>query len=238
MRFVALALAALLVSPPDADACAAPHLVDVALTADGATLLDDGGVVIETRSGAGRNEREIGIGPTLASGRTQIDATMDWIAPGLSVLRPKRNKGRTITVVDGNRKVLLTLKQAKGKTRHTAPDPTSITSTLPSQSKVPSREGPGIATSTASLTLAAPADDDVIAIVVYLITKDGQQGVAYWRRTDDLAYTYRTGGKGCVPGPRPLFDGEQVAFAFLDKYGRTSPLSKALSVTRVAQATP
>lgn len=237
MRLVALGLAVLLVSPP-ADACPAPHLIDVALTADGATLLDDGGVVIETRSGEARNDRELGRGPTLASGRTQVDATMDWIAPGLSVLRPKRNRGRTITVIDGNRKVLLTLKQAKGKTRHTAPDPISVTSTLPDQSKIPPQNGPGIPTSTATLTLAVPADEDVIALVVYVVTKDGQQGVAYWRRTNGLAYTYRTGGKGCVPGPRPLFEGENVAFAFLDKHGRTSPLSKTLSVTRVAPVTP
>ena len=237
MRLVALGLAVLLVAPP-ADACAVPHLIDVALTADGATLLDDGGVVIETRSGGARTDHALGSGLTLASGRTQVDATMDWIAPGLSVLRPKRSKVRTLTVVDGTKKVWLRLKQAKGKTSPTAPDPISITSTLPSPSQVPAREGPGIATSTATLTLATPAADDVIAIVVYVITKDGQQGVAYWRRSSDLAYTYRTGGKGCVPGPRPLFEGEQVAFAFLDKHGRTSPLSKPLSVSRVPQVTP
>ncbi len=237
MRLVALGLAVLLVSPP-ADACRAPHLIDVALTADGATLLDDGGVVIETRSGGARDGRELGRGPTLASGRTQVDATMDWIAPGLSVLRPKRNKARTLTVVDGNRKVLMTLKQAKGKTRHAAPEPISITSTLPAQATMPPQNGPGIPTSNATLTLAAPADQDVIALVVYVVTKDGQQGVAYWRRANDLTYTYRTGGKGCVPGPRPLFEGENVAFAFLDKHGRTSPLSQTLTVTRVAPATP
>ena len=52
MRLVAVGLALLVVSPPAA-ACPAPHLVDVPLIADGGTLLDDGGVVIETRNARG-----------------------------------------------------------------------------------------------------------------------------------------------------------------------------------------
>lgn len=232
MRFVALGLAALLASPPPAGACAAPHLIDVALTADGATLLDDGGVVIETRvGGVGRGtDHELGQGMTLASRGQQVAATMEFIAPGLSVLRPSKTGRRPITMIDSSYKVYLTVSQAKAKAKHAAPKVTSLTSTLP-RDGLANGSAPGVPTSSATLTLATPADDDVIAIVVYLVTKDGQQGAAYWHRTSDLVYTFKTGGKGCVPGPRPLLPGEQVAIGFVDKYGRSSPLSAPLSVS-------
>lgn len=231
MRFVALGLACLLASRTS-DACAPPQLIDVALTADGATLLDDGGVVIETRTGGARGDKELGTGMTLASRGTQLAATADFIAPGLSVLRPSRGARRAITVVDGNGKVFLTLSQAKAKSPHAAPSAAGIRSTLPpAGTSNASLRAPGIEASTATLTLTVAADDDVVAVVVYLITKDGRQGVAYWHRTADLVYTYKTGGKGCVPGPRPLYQGEKVAIGFVDKHGRTSPLSNSLAVT-------
>ena len=195
-------------------------------------MLDDGGVVIETRSGGARGDKELGPAMTLASRGSQLAATTDFIAPGLSVLRPSRGARRAITAVDRNGKVFLTLSQAKAKTPHAAPSATGITSTLsPAGTSNASPYGPGIEASTATLTLAVAAADDVIAVVVYLITKDGRQGVAYWHRTTDLVYTYKTGGKGCVPGPRPLYQGEKVAIGFVDKHGRTSPLSKSLAVT-------
>ena len=231
MRFIALALAALLVSPL-AEACPRPNLVDVALTVDGATLLDDGGVVIETRNGDGQAGNELKGGLTLWSGRKQLAATMDFIAPGLVVLRPPRGHRRRIKAVDGNNKVRLTLTQAKAKAPHAAPMVTLFTSTFPpSTSKVPPSPGPGVQASTATLTLATMADDDVIAIVVSVITKDGPVSLAYWRRTEDLTYTYRTGGKGCVPRPGPAHVGDMVAFSFIDKHGRLSDPSKPVAVT-------
>lgn len=84
MRFVALALAlAALLESPAAEACAAPHLVDVALTADGATLLDDGGVVIETRNGGAQAGGELMLAPQRRTRRgrpasaTELDPTLD-----------------------------------------------------------------------------------------------------------------------------------------------------------------
>lgn len=234
MRFVALALAlavaALLASPP-AEACRAPNLVDVALTVDGATVLHDGGVVIETRdSGASQASNEFN-GLTLRSGRKQLAAITEGIAPGLTVLRPPRGSRRTIKAVDGNKKVRLTLTQAKSKPPHAAPQVTRFTSTLsPIDPKAPPQEFQGSPRSTAMLTLAAAADDDVVAVVVYLVTKHGPVGAAYWRRTENLVYAYSTGGKGCVPGPTALNQGDTIALGFIDRYGRSSPLSQSIPV--------
>jgi len=231
MRLVAVGLALLVVSPPAA-ACPAPHLVDVPLIADGATLLDDGGVVIETRSARGGGDEAMGL--QLTSGGAKLGATRDFIASGLWVLRPPRGDGRTIEVVDGASTVRWTLTQAKGTGPHAAPKATRMTSSLGREraTKRAVKMHRGVAASVAELTLAEAPPDDVLAVVVFRITKDGSHGIAWWPRNEaELVYGYSTGGKGCVPGPSPVHLGEKVAIGFIDLHGRTSPLSRPLVVT-------
>jgi len=230
MRLVALGLAVFLASAP-ADACPAPHLVDVPLIADGATLFDDGGVVIQTRNGGGGPDEVMGL--KLTSDEVALAATRDYLAPGLSVLRPPRGDARTITAVDGTGGVRLTLTQAKAKARPTAPKATRMTSSLVRESttKQPQRAPYGVAASAAELTLAEAPPDEVIAVVAFRVTKDGPQGFAWWpRNPGERVYRYTTGGKGCVPGPSPVRQGEKVAIGFVDIHGRTSLLSKPLVI--------
>jgi hypothetical protein len=231
MRCLALALLLPLLSPP-ADACAPPHLVDVPLLAEGATLLGEGGLVIETRNGGG-DGGELERGVTLMADGKALAATLDYVAPGLSVLRPPPGDGRTITVIDWSKKVRLTLKQQAAKGKPAAPKLTGMTSTLPraAPTKEQLSRRYGVEGSSAVLTLTAAPTADAIAVVVYRVTKQGTQGVAWFQpEAKQLVYQYSTGGKGCVPGPSPLHQGERIAVAFLDRNGRTSALSKVVAV--------
>lgn len=234
MRLVSLGLALLALSPA-AQACPPPFMTDVPLTADGATLLDDGGVVVETRADGPHRGPQGGL--QLTSGGADLAFTHDFIAPRLQVMRPPRGSA-TIDVVGGYGKVLLTVKQDVSNAAPTPPDVVRLTSTLRrvKSSKRPVVRPDGIQTSSAVLTLAAAPPADTIAVIVFRITKHGPQGVAWWPRGDTV-YTYSTGGKGCVPGPSPLHQGEKIAIGFIDGHGRTSPLSKAFSVTAVSHAT-
>lgn len=234
MRLLALSLAGFtaVLIPPAAEACAPPRLVDVAMIADGATLLDDGGVVIETRNGSGGGD-ELERGLTLMTDGKPLTATVHYLAPGLSVIRPPRGEGRTITAVDGDNKVQLTLTQARAKAPHAAPKAAQMRSSLARapRTKQPPQRRMGVEASSAELTLTEAPPSDVIAIVAYSITKNGPRGIAWWRpAANQLVYEYSTGGKGCVPGPVPIRQGERVAIGFVDSHGRTSPLSKPLAI--------
>lgn len=165
------------------------------------------------------------------SGRTSLLEQVVFLAPGLTLLRPPRNAGRTFTAVNSKNKVVLTLKRATAKTLHAAPKVAALTSTLTVAAATTLSQYHGVMSSAAELTFAEAPAEDVLAIVVYSLATKDPQGIAYWQRNkSELVYSYTTGGKGCVPGPGPVRQGDTIAIGFVDIHGRISPLSKPLVV--------
>ena len=72
----------------------------------------------------------------------------------------------------------------------------------------------------------------MLAVVLFVTTKDGPQGRAYVRPTRQRIYTFTSGGKNCGPGGAiGTYQGEKVAVGYIDVNGRISPLSNTVVVT-------
>ena len=231
------ALAILIATTGAALACPPPLLTDVPLTKDGTQIPPGGGVVMATVNGRGGGiEQNAG---RLVAGKTDVETTHEYLAPGLSVLVPKPQANRTIELASFSGKPILRVTQTGVAPKHAAPKVAKVHSTAPPvrPSKEPPRPRMYEPTSQLTVELAEAPPDDVLAIVVF----QGNQGIA-WAAPEpkQTTYSFWAGGKRCVPGPGTVPQRAKVTLGYVDLSGRVSVLTKAITVgaTPVPKETP
>lgn len=212
-------------------ACPPQEILDVPITPTGATIRGDGGILVGMVGGGGRRGRG---SVTLRSGKNTVEIQEDYLAPNLKLLKPAKPLARTLQVDDGSGQPR-TYEQKLGGTPLGAPAGT-VTSTLPGTS-TPTPMVPGIPNATMTITLSADPPADAAALVLRS-TKDSMG--LLWRPVTkgQRTYTIMTGGKGCVPGPLPARQGQQVDLMWVDVYGQKSAIGKPIVVSAPAAAKP
>lgn len=216
-------------------ACPPQAIVDVPITPTGATIRGNGGVLVGMVGGGGGRGGSV----TLRSGKNTVEIEEDYLAPNLKLLKPAKPLARTLQVDDGSGQPRTYQEQLDG-TPLGAPVGT-VTSTLPGTS-TPRPMVPGIPNATMTITLSADAPADAAALVLRS-TKDGM-GLLWTPVTKgQRTFTIVAGGKGCVPGPHPARQGQQVDLMWVDVYGQKSAIGKPIvvgapSVPKPVKATP
>ena len=200
-------------------ACAYRELEDVPLTPDGATLLDEGGVLMTTEhkddSGGGGG----GGGLSLTSGGVPIEVTVEQLAPALSLMRPKQALARKLELVGSRGSIVRSFAQNTGGKRLPAPRG-KVTSTLTRDAVSRSRYAISAAM---TITLAQDPPKDAAALVVFEGTGADRAGRAWTVPVrGQRTYTFSQGGKQCTPGPVVARQGARVSLAWFDIHGRES----------------
>jgi hypothetical protein len=211
-------------------ACPAPVFETVPVTADGSTLLDDGGVLLVTRAGGGggRGGGDL-TGLHLRADGVDAVVTPEYLAPMLSILRPRPGKVTKLELVDDRGTVLHTYAQDAGGKRLAAPA-ARVASTLTTQSRAtPPRPYPDPGQMTVTLAQDPPAD--AVVLIVFQLGAGDKQGLA-WSNVvaGQRVYSFAQGGKGCIPGPGVARQGSRLALAWIDVHGRTSAVSRPVTV--------
>jgi len=224
-------------------ACPRPMLTELPLTKDGATLVKGGGVVMHVVAGGGRGgDFESEGGGALFDGAQALQARTDYLAPGLTVLVPPAQSGRTIEMRNRGGERLLALVQGDVAPKHLAPKLARVTSTLTAAQARRSdvRRGPyGGAVGQFTIELAGGPPADVLALVLYTAGND-DAGIAYaLPQPGQKAYTFGFGGKNCGGlGAGQLAQGTKVHAAWVDESGRLSILGKSIAVTAAPAPKP
>lgn len=236
MKYTALAAALIMIAVgSDAGAkCAMQVLDDEVVTHAGDTIPAGGGVLVAwTTTHDGEYSTEDPVvhrGWKFREKKKLVRAQMTMLAPGLAVYSPKlpRNKKHTVTLTGDKGKKLGTFTIAKQvrKSAGLAPDVTSVTRT----------ESQGYRGTDVELTahLGTALSTNAYGLIVY----DAKGTALSWRRVDDPTATdivvYASPGHCGVepPGMSAAAVGDQVTFAWVDKYGQLSATSAALAVTK------
>jgi hypothetical protein len=227
---------------PIADAaCVPPDYQPVVLTTRDTQIPIDGGILVGWRypgSISATTERISGdvtdqpAWKVKAGNAKPAALTRLALAPGLSVYLPPAGKG-AFELLDGKGNTLGTFTHRSKAAKNMLPAPTATTLTLWTGPDV--RGGDRHAQIT--LTSAPPAD--AVAIIVYHVTtfpvNFGELPLAFTRLPDthDQLTSFEVfqdaGRCGMLqPGTRPPTNGENIAFAWVDAFGRRSPLSATI----------
>ena len=151
MRFASVLLLSALLTTP-AVACPDMEMGLEPVTADGDTIMPDGGVLLLAVAGFHQAQRAF----ALEDANGAIDTTTDPLAPGLVRLTPKKHVTGDLSLVGGRAR--LTIHDAAATTALAAPTKAKVFSTYSRKSK-PTRSGfPMTETTTVMLTAPAPAD--------------------------------------------------------------------------------
>lgn len=218
-------------------ACPYQPLVEEPLTPTGATLYDDGGVLMTTRPG-GFGGGDIGVmpsGPLLRADGNPVEVDAEYIAPALSMVRPKQVSigtlvsARTLELVDAKGTVLRTYEQRMGGKRLAAPKG-RVSSTL-TRTAAAVRRGPYPPQGSMTITLAQDPPADA-AVIVMQLARD-KTGIAWAPVTaGQRAFAFGPAGKGCTPGPATARQGDRVVLVWFDVHGQKSGTSAVLTVGR------
>lgn len=215
--------------PAPVTACPMSSPSTGALAAQGDTIADGGGVLLETVVGFGGRDR----GPErllLRAGRQTIAEAIP-ISGALSLLPTPRGTG-AVQLVDGDGTVLRTFKRVAAPKRLAAPKLKAIAMTVPPNAGAPTRPkdpySSPIVTTTVELATAPPAD--AVAIVFYA----GKEARGWYAvSSGSTSYSTQTGGKQCSrPAGGTLYTqiGERLTAAWVDRYGRVNARSAPLTV--------
>ncbi len=193
---------------------------DVPLTPDGATVYDTGGVIMSVTWQFGRRDEPVHLDHAVAA---------TSIAPLLTVLpTPARTTELEFRDPAGTRVRHFTVAAAPPPLA--PPAIAKVTSTAPSQKSL-ALPRPGMPSMTAVFDLAGPPPADAYALIVYDASKTARSWFAV--STDRTSYTVVTGGKGCYGSTvSPMWQGETLRFAWLDRGGRLSAMSKPLVIRK------
>lgn len=225
-------LIALLIALPaqaHAGACAQPVLAPQVLSDQADPMPTDGGVLVGWQQGGDWQHPPEG-DPSLIEGlvfrdgsRRLVKAHATTLAPGLTVYVPKKHRKKLSVRIKGQK-----LTFTSSRTRFTAPAPV-VKSVTWSQQQI---QRYGTSTSVDAELDGAPPDD-VYAVIVY----DATSGTALsWRDIHGLGLTtvtlYTSPGRcGTVPpSMQAPTQGESVQLAWVDRFGRLSPKSSAVTV--------
>jgi hypothetical protein len=231
---IALVLAALLATQDLATAkCAMPKVGSQVLTATGAKVAADGGVLVGSQNSwdieIGGAEDAINKTWRFSDGKKQYEPVLVTIAPGLVVYQPPKGVTGTLTLLDGTteRAKLDRIADTPGKLA--APAIKSV-----KQMRVEERYGGFRFELHATLKTTMPKG--AIAIVVFGVTKTGTVARSWAAATEGQTKAQVAGSAGrCDPGvPGEVMSkvGEKVVLAYVDASGRLSALSKPIVVTR------
>lgn len=225
---VAAALAAAAPRPVRAD-CAQPSLGPVVLTTRDTRLPEGGGVLVGWSQDVSRNAVDLKDDPSNLSGAQATSGgapaalTRASLAPGLSVYRAAG--AGPLVLMDRVGVPLGTFtRDGQRAAPMPAPRPTSLLLEHP-------RVRYGESTR-ATLTLAEPPPAGAAAIVLYRRTKAGPRAIAFALVPDahdglTSLEVFSPGGHCTVPPPgtEAPVERDRVAFAWVDAFGRTSPVS-------------
>jgi hypothetical protein len=180
-----------------------------------------------TRVASGADRGAMPTGPQLRSAGADVEVDAEYIAPALSLVRPKQVVARTLEMVDATGAVLRTYEQRTGGQRLGAPRG-SIVSTL-TRAAATSRRGPYPPQGTMTVTLAEDPPADAAVLVVQ--TMQDKAGIA-WTAVAARQRTYAFGpaGKGCVPGPATARQGARLVLVWFDIHGQKSATSAVITV--------
>jgi hypothetical protein len=231
---MALAVGALGFGTDAGAKCAMQVLDDEVVTHAGDTIPASGGVLVAwTTTHDGQYATEDPVvhrGWKFREKKKLVRAQMTMLAPGLAVYWPKlpRNKKHTVTLTGDKGKKLGTYTIAKQvrKSAGLAPDVTSVTRT----------ESQGYRGTDIEITahLGTALSADAYGLILY----DATGTALSWRRVDDATATdlvvYASPGHCGVepPGMSPAAVGDQVTFAWVNRYGQLSATSAAIAVTK------
>lgn len=212
------------------------ELAPLVLTPDGAQLPADGGVLVgwtwETRGA--KRDTDPSQPPEWQLGA----ATKAQLAPGVTVYRPKARTGKfAITGKDGAAVASFGFDASAAAVKLAAPTPTAIR-----RSEIIGRRGRSIRV---DAELASPPPPDAIAVVVYKqrtaidfaqLDRDAAAGADAGADAQTKAKTitiHRDAGR-CAFNPKGIeapAGGDEITFAWVDRFGRLSKPSKAIKVT-------
>lgn len=219
-------LALLPLAAETAAACPDPgEPVPVAITADGATIVGDGGIVFQQVYGHSNDVRS----PTLRD-KTGAPVAGEWrqLAPLLLLFQPTTALQRDLEVVDAaTSKTLVTVHQlpASDATAQTAPIIQSAHADLSLHSRTTRAEV--IDRTHFQLVLRTPPPPQTIALIILDASTRGR----VWFLPNGKTYeTTLGGGKSCTMELSPIYAGERIRVAWIDVLGRVSPASKPVRV--------
>lgn len=207
-------------------ACPYQPLVEEPLTPAGATILGDGGVLLATRVDGGPDRGAMPSGPRLRSADADVEVDVEYVAPALTLVRPKQSVDRTLDIVDAMGKVLRSYEQRTGGTRLAAPKGSAV-STLTRSAAVQRRQYPPQGTMTITLAEDPPAD----AAVLVVQTLRDKTGIAWAPvAASQRSFVFGPAGKGCVPGPAAARQGARLVLVWFDIHGQKSTTSATVTV--------
>lgn len=233
-----LLLSAALLHSPSADACCImqPRSAVVLTTRD-TKLPNDGGILVGWRYGGGSpmeaddESADSSNQPTWKVKRSKtksIGLKRVSLAPGLSVYMPTAGKGG-FDVVDGEGNLLGSFTRNAKATANalSAPVATSVKLWTAPDFRASDRH--------AQILLKSAPPTEAVAIIVYQVRKTGNVPISFAGLPDThdklttLEVFQDAGRCGILqPGARPPNDGETIAFAWVDAFGRRSPLSATI----------
>jgi len=214
---------------PVAADCAVQELGPDVLTRTGAKIPADGGILVGWTASTDQKTPAKGDPSQHAykasAGKQPVSLVMASLAPGLTVYRPKPAVVGALSVKSGKTSVLdVTFDKAKGAALP-APDVTALVLT----SGV-ARYAEPYAIVTASV---AAVPDAAVALVVYAMADEEHVPITFGRPAHDkpgattvLVFTGAHNCGGVPPGMRGPSAGDEVTLAWVDAFGRLSPLSK------------
>jgi len=223
MRTLCCALLGLagLVTP--AAACPRMDPRDEPVTQDGATVYDTGGVIFTLQYAFDDRRPVLKLdagGPAVA------------VAPMLSVVPPPPGAA-ALELRDPSGKAERHFTVAAAPAALAAPAVTRVTSTVKTLKDL-ERHSSAEPASTTEIKLAAAPPDDAYALIAYTVTGKATTASSWVATVKGQAtYTFQTGGKACYGSTvSPTWQGETLRFAWLDRGGRVSAMSKPIKIAK------
>jgi hypothetical protein len=230
-------LSATLLRSPAADACCMQQpRAAVLLTTRDTKVPDDGGVLVGWRYGGVPRDTDDQYGDTsnqptwkVKIGKAKpVALTRVSLAPGLSVYKPPAGKG-DFTLVDGKGFGLgkFSYDAKAAKNAMVAPTAEALKVWTVPNFRASDRH--------AQLTLKSAPPAEAVAIIVYQVGKTENVPISFAGLPDthDKLTTlevFQDAGRcgSLVPGTRPPTHADNIAFAWVDAFGRVSPLSATI----------
>lgn len=234
---VALVVSALLLVPSTGRAkCAMPRLTHQVITHPGDAIPAGGGILVGWTTDSDWDKPRTTDDPAakgtwrLRRGKAAVKTRLEALAPGLAVYRPEKvRRGKQVYVLVGDAGATLgkfTFSGGASAVPAVAPGVTAVTTTTQ-----PARIRGRHVTTTVTLDAAPPADAHALVVRVA-----GGAAIAWGPVVDRAATTitvFDDDGRCEVhpPGMRAVRDGEAIEAVWVDRFGRTSAASAAVTAS-------
>ncbi len=207
------------------------ELAPAPITKDGEALPADGGVLVGFTSIV-RGDKLDGDpsrqpGWKLAADGKPVAVTVDTLAPGLTVYRPKAGSSALVVSDADGKRLLAVTRDGRPSPQLKAPRPIRITTAEVFAGRGMGRE--------LHATLATPAPETAIAVIAYAVRKNQRVALSFGMldrddRTTVVPYTDPPHCAWNPPGMEIAKPGEAVMLAWVDRAGHVSPVSTPVKV--------